>query len=414
MTPDNQDSQTDPAPFGADPFAPAPTEELNYGQSPPSSPGPSDFLFPPPPPRKSRRGTTVAAVAALVAVSLGSGTAGAEFATRRTAAAKPAAATTLAPAGSTAEVSTTSTAQPREQLARVAAAVQPSVVSIAARGAAGGGEGSGVILTDDGTILTNNHVAEVGADGGTLTVKFSDGKTAAATILGRDAGSDLAVIKAKGVSGLTAAILGDDTLVHVGDTVLAIGSPLGLEGSVSAGIVSALHRPVAIGRGATTGSLGNAIQTDAPINPGNSGGALVDINGRVIGINTAIASLGGAFGGQSGSIGLGFAIPITRAKAIADQLVKGEKPAQGVLGVSIGDAPTGGALVGPLTPGGAADKSGIKTGDVITAVGDSRISDAASLTAAIRSRRPGEAVTLTYTRDGVSSTTKATLGTATS
>lgn len=415
---DNDYTPVTPAPVGTETLVAAPTEELVYGPPPPPPtpvPHQGDFLFPHDPPRTKRRGTAILGAAVLVAVSLGSGLAGAEFATRNNDTAKPATAVTSTAASSTATVGTTGT-QPRELLAKVAAAVQPSVVSIAVRGAGGGGEGSGVILTSDGTILTNNHVAEGGADGGTVTVTFSDGKTAEATILGRDAGSDLAVIKAKNVSGLTAATLGDDRLLHVGDTVLAIGSPLGLEGSVSAGIVSALHRPVPIGNAASggPGSLGNAIQTDAPINPGNSGGALVDMNGRVIGINTAIATLGAGGRGQSGSIGVGFAIPITSAKTIADQLVRGEKPAQAVLGVSVGDAPSGGALVGPVTPGGAAEKSGVKSGDIITSVGESRISDAASLTAAIRSRRPGESVTLTYTRSGTTNTTTATLGTATS
>jgi len=432
----NQDyTPVTPSPFGSETLVDAPTEELRYGPPPAPPVAPSgEFLFPHDPPRTprsdtKRRGTAAVGIAALVAGALGSGFAGAEFATRNVDNAKtvvvsspagvlPAStgnATTNNPAPGTTTPGNTATAAPREQLAQVAAAVQPSVVAIGVQGANGtGGEGSGVILSSDGLILTNNHVAEVGDNGGTITVKFSDGKSANATILGRDAGSDLAVIKAANVSGLTAATLGDDTQLHVGDTVLAIGSPLGLEGSVSAGIVSALHRPVALGGGSTTGSLGDAIQTDAPINPGNSGGALVDMNGHVIGINTAIASLGSGQGGQSGSIGLGFAIPITHAKKIADQLTQGKTPSQGRLGVDVADAPTGGALIRSVTPGSAAEKAGLNTGDIVTAVGDSRISDAASMTAAIRSRQPGDAVKLTYTRNGTSATTTATLGSATS
>jgi putative serine protease PepD len=410
----NDYTPVSPSPFGTETLVDAPTEELHYGPPPPPPTAPSgDFLFPHDRPRGRRRGTAAVGAAAVVAVALGSGLAGAEFATRNVDNAKPAAVASpllTSAVKSGAVPAQTATTQPREQLAQVAAAVQPSVVAIAVQGANGsGGEGSGVILSSDGLILTNNHVAEVGDNGGKITVKFSDGKSADATILGRDAGSDLAVLKAQNASGLTAATLGDDTQLHVGDTVLAIGSPLGLEGSVSAGIVSALHRPVALGGG----SLGDAIQTDAPINPGNSGGALVDMNGHVIGINTAIASLGSGLGGQSGSIGLGFAIPITHAKTIADQLAKGQTPSQGRLGVDATDAPSGGALIRAVTTGSAAEKAGLKTGDIVIAVGDSRISDAASMTAAIRSRQPGEAVKLTYTRGGTSSTTTATLGSAT-
>ena len=399
-------SEMTPAPFGTTTtLVAAPMEELSYGPPPPP-PAPYATATSPRP----RRGLVAAATASVLAVSLGSGFAGAQFAGQEVAA-QPAG-VSAAPTPSINTVGTPTAAEPREQLAKVAAAVQPSVVSIAVRTAQGGGEGSGVVLTADGTILTNNHVVEAGADGGTVTVRFADGTSAEAAILGRDAGSDLAVLKAQNVSGLTPAVLGDDSALHVGDTVLAIGSPLGLEGSVSAGIVSSLHRPVALG-GRTTGSLGDAIQTDAPINPGNSGGALVNTDGQVIGINTAIATAGSGPGGQGGNIGVGFAIPITHAKVIADQLVKGEKPSQGVLGVQAGDTPDGGALVAALTPGGAAEKSGLRTGDVITAVGDSRIRDAASLTAAIRSRRPGETVTLAYLRAGTSGTATATLGAAT-
>lgn len=403
-----------PAPFGTQTLVYEPMEDLRYGPPPPPLAPSHDVLLTPPDrkPRK-RAGLVAAATAGILAISLGSGVAGAEFATRNSGDRQAVAA--AAPAPDITTVGTPTEGEPRELLAKVAAAVQPSVVSILVRTAAGGGEGSGVVLTADGTILTNNHVVEAGTGdaSGAVTVKFADGKTAEATILGRDAGSDLAVIKAQNVSGLTPAILGDDSKLNVGDTVLAIGSPLGLEGSVSAGIVSSLHRPVALGGGVTTGSLGQAIQTDAPINPGNSGGALVDVDGHVIGINTAIATAGVGPGGQGGNIGVGFAIPITNAKIIADQLIKGEKPSQGVLGVQAGDTPSGGALVAALTPGGAAARSGLETGDIITAVGDSRIKDAASLTAAIRSRRPGESVELTYTRGGTGSKATVTLGAAT-
>jgi putative serine protease PepD len=326
--------------------------------------------------------------------------------------------------------------QPTETLAKVAAAVQPSVVSITVRTQGGTGEGSGVILRSDGTILTNNHVVESAANGGAISVEFSDGKTASAEILGRDPGSDLAVIKAKDVDGLTPATLGESSSVHVGDTVLAIGSPLGLEGTVSAGIISALHRPVQLGgeeqqqqqnpftdpfgsgqqqqQQSPSSSLSDAIQTDAPINPGNSGGPLVDTSGAVIGINTAIATTGSGVGGQAGSIGLGFAIPIDQAKKVADQLIKGEQPKHALLGVQATDSPNGdGAVIGTVSSGSAADKAGIKAGDRITALGKDKVSDASELASAVRAHDPGEKVTITFVRNGRTETASATLGSGT-
>jgi putative serine protease PepD len=202
----------------------------------------------------------------------------------------------------------------RSALAGVAAAVQPSVVSIDA----GSAEGSGVVLSTNGYVLTNNHVVSMARDR-TVQLTFSGGRTATAGIVGTDATHDVAVVRANGVSGLSAATFGDSQKVQVGDTVLAIGSPLGLQGTVTAGIVSALHRDLR-GAGRTNGSsfaITDAIQTDAAINPGNSGGALVDSGGRVVGINTAIATAGQ---GQ-GNIGVGFAIPSNAAKQIADRIM---------------------------------------------------------------------------------------------
>jgi putative serine protease PepD len=267
------------------------------------------------------------------------------------------------------------------------------------------------VLRSDGTILTNNHVIASAADGGgSLSVKFNDGRTLAADIVGRDASSDLAVIRARGISNAKPAALGSVDDVNVGDSVLAIGSPLGLEGSVSAGIVSALHRPVGLGGGA---QLSDAIQTDAAINPGNSGGALVDAQGRVIGINTAIATLGGGGrGGQAGSIGLGFAIPVDEAKRVSDQLVKGQQPTRAVLGVQAADAPDGGALVDAVTPGSAAERAGLRSGDVVVSVDGRTVDDAAALTAAIRSHDPGQEVRITVKRGGSERTIRATLGSA--
>ena len=303
-----------------------------------------------------------------------------------------------------------------EPLARVAAAVQPSVVSISVKAGTSGDTGSGVILRSDGTIVTNNHVIAAAAGGaGTISVKFSDGTTAAATILGRDPATDLAVIRAEDVSGKTPATLASMSTVHVGDSVLAIGSPLGLDGSVSSGIVSALHRPVALqGESGSIGaSVSDAIQTDAAINPGNSGGALVDDQGHVIGINSAIASLGSTSGTQSGSIGVGFAIPADEVSSVAEQLIKGETPKHAMLGVGISDESAAGALISELSTGGSAAKAGLKVGDVITEIDSTVIQDGGGLSAAIRAHKPGDKITVHYTRAGEARTAVITLGVAT-
>ena len=223
------------------------------------------------------------------------------------------------------------------QLAQVAASVLPSVVTIMVTTSTGSGEGSGVIIRSDGAILTNNHVIEAAANGaGTIKVIFSNGKSADASVVGQDPAADLAVIRVSGVPGLVPAAFGSVSGLHVGDTVLAIGSPLGLAGSVTSGIVSALHREITVGSRSTqpyglpgqtssaTSVITNMIQTDTAINPGNSGGALVNDVGQVVGITTAIASTGGGcVGQQSGSIGVGFAIPADTASRIAAQLMAG-------------------------------------------------------------------------------------------
>jgi putative serine protease PepD len=298
----------------------------------------------------------------------------------------------------------------------VADTVLPSVVSVVALSSGGEDEGSGVILTASGLILTNNHVI----DGATrLTVQFNDGTTGTGTVVGSDPTDDLAVLKVDGVSGLKPATLGTSADLKVGQQVVAVGSPLGLSATVTTGIVSALDRPVrtssADGPSAQDTVL-NAIQTDAAINPGNSGGPLVDMNGYVIGVNSAIATLSAGQNGQSGSIGVGFAIPIDQAHRIAQEIINTGKASHAVLGATVRDATdksrgiTTGAEVVSVTDGGGAAKAGIKAGDVVTKVGDTPVESADALVATIRSSQPGGSIQLTYLRGGSSSTVTVKLG----
>ncbi|HJC60349.1 MAG TPA: trypsin-like peptidase domain-containing protein [Candidatus Dietzia intestinigallinarum] len=277
----------------------------------------------------------------------------------------------------------------------VADKVLPSVVSIDVRAQSGRGEGSGVVLTQDGMIITNNHVVGLADAGGQIQVRFDDGTKAPATIVGTDPATDIAVIKADTSKALTPISLGTSANLTEGQAVAAVGSPLGLSGTVTTGIVSALDRPVRAGGAQSDQStVIDAIQTDAAVNPGNSGGALVNMNGELVGINSAIASLGQQ---NSGSIGLGFAIPVDQARRVADQLIKQGFATRAVLGVSISDTPAGdGALVRSVEAGGGADEAGIREGMVITAVGDRIIENGDALVAAIRSQTPGETVTVTY------------------
>ena len=290
--------------------------------------------------------------------------------------------------------------RPSGSIAAVAAAVLPTVVQIEEDSGNGtGGTGSGFVLRSDGYILTNNHVVAGAAKGGSITVRFKDGTSKPAKIVGRDSSYDLAVIKVDAVN-LPVATLGNSSDVVVGDTAIAIGSPLGLEGTVTSGIISSLNRPVTAG-GSGESSFINAIQTDAAINPGNSGGPLVDAQGKVIGVNSAIASLGQtATGSQSGSIGLGFAIPINQARRVAEEIIATGKSTHPVIGVQVDLTYTGpGALIKVVTPGGPADQAGLKAGDVVLGLDDRKVGDSTELVVAIRSHAPGETVTLTI-KDG--------------
>jgi len=231
-------------------------------------------------------------------------------------------------------VQSTSTVERKpDSIAGIAARVSPSVVSINVTSASGGDTGSGFFIASNGYILTNNHVVEAAAQGsGSITVNLINGKNYSAKIIGRDSSYDLAVLKIE-VADAPALTLGDSDKVEVGDNVIAIGSPLGLAGTVTSGIISAKNRAVTSGNGAGESSYINALQTDAAINPGNSGGPLVDLSGAVVGVNSAIASLGSAFGSQAGSIGLGFAIPINQARKTADQLIKSGNATYPIVGM---------------------------------------------------------------------------------
>nr|WP_245718165.1 trypsin-like peptidase domain-containing protein [Nocardia miyunensis] len=294
---------------------------------------------------------------------------------------------------------------PAGSVQAVAQKVVPSVVMIKVAGDRAEGEGSGVILSSNGLILTNNHVASGAGPGAKMQVQFKDGSTSSASVVGVDPISDLAVIKAENKSGLTPIDLGTSKTLQVGQPVVAIGSPLGLAGTVTTGIVSALNRPVSTsGESGSTGTVISAVQTDAPINPGNSGGALVDMSGKLIGINTAIATLGGSSDSsqQSGSIGLGFAIPVDQVRRVANELTKTGHATYAQIGMTVlNQAPSNvnanGAVVKDVAADGPAGKAGIPPGVVVTKLDDLVIDNGDALVAAVRSHQPGDKVSLTYT-----------------
>ncbi|WP_052745549.1 S1C family serine protease [Allosalinactinospora lopnorensis] len=316
-------------------------------------------------------------------------------------------------------------------VSEVADKTLPSVVSIQA----GQGTGSGVVISSDGQILTNAHVVAQ-AEGDTTRVRFHDSEEADAEVVGADPVSDLAVLQAEGQNDLTPAVFGDSEKVEVGADVVAIGSPLGLTGTVTSGVVSALDRPVNTGvveqerpeqegqqqpdfpfqppeepesqPQAQTSTVINAIQTDAPINPGNSGGPLMNMNGEVVGINTAIAGTGGA-AGEVGSIGLGFAIPINQAQPIAEQLLEDGRANYAAIDATITATADGGVELVEVSGEGAAGEAGLQEGDIITSVNDEEVTNPDELIATVRSHQPGETVTIGYERGGNSAETELTL-----
>jgi putative serine protease PepD len=310
-------------------------------------------------------------------------------------------------------------------VAGIAGRLVPSVVMIKVSNGTEGGAGTGFIVSG-GYIVTNNHVVAPAANGGTMQVVFNDGKTTTASIVGHDPTSDIAVIKPGALGNRPALTLGNSDDLAVGDPVIAIGSPLGLAGTVTTGIVSALNRPVSTsGEGGESATI-NAVQTDAAINPGNSGGPLVDGAGRVIGVNSAIATLGnqtlGSGNQQSGSIGLGFAIPINQVKRVAEQLIKTGKATHTIIGACVDASFQGGGAKiatansptqckgGTILPGGPAQKAGLKPGDIITSFDGKPIAGSDELILAIRGKAPGDKVQIGYTRGAQRTTVQLTLG----
>ncbi|CAG6393409.1 trypsin-like peptidase domain-containing protein [Streptomyces cocklensis] len=304
-------------------------------------------------------------------------------------------------------------------VAGIAGKALPRVVTIKASGSQESGTGTGFVYDTQGHILTNNHVVAPAADGGKLTVTFSNGKTYDAAVVGRAQGYDVAVVKLKNASGVTLSPLplGNSDQAAVGDATIAIGAPFGLSGTVTTGIVSAVHRPVASSDGqGSSASYMSAIQTDASINPGNSGGPLLNANGAVIGINSAIQPGGTAQPGtQGGSVGLGFAIPINQAKRVADELIKTGQPVYPVMKVSLdpqyqGDGAKIGASSDAVSSGGPGDLAGLKPGDVITEFDHTIIDSDETLIGEIWQHQPKDKVTIAYTRNGTAHTTTVTLG----
>ncbi|WP_042383145.1 S1C family serine protease [Streptacidiphilus melanogenes] len=371
-------------------------------------------------PKRSRRSTFIAVLVAtaVLAGGLGGGL-GAWLESRNSGGAD--ASTTVSSSADPKALS-----RPAGSIAAIAQKALPSVVTIEASGSSESGTGTGFVFDTQGHILTNNHVVAPSLNGGKLTVKFADGSSYGASVVGRAQGYDVAVIKLDSTpkEQLVPLPLGNSDAVQVGDTTIAIGAPFGLSGTVTSGIISAKNRPVASGdeTGAQTSYM-NALQTDASINPGNSGGPLMNGQGQVIGIDSAIQSTGQTSGGgQSGSIGLGFAIPINQARWVAQQLIKTGTPVYPIIGILRDDSYTGdGARINttavqgtpPITPGGPADKAGLKPGDVITSLDGVIIDSGPTLVSEIWAHHPGDKVSVTYIRAGQTHTTTLTLGSRT-
>ncbi len=412
-------------PYGSTPSGPIPPfgPTPPYGPTPPPSGpyyGPPQTVGQPAPPPRRRRLAAAAVALALVSAGVGGGV-GALVAGGNDAS------TVVSSSGLLRSTSTAGTSPAASGTVSAAAqTILPSVVTIAATSRNQASTGSGVIIRQDGYILTNNHVVTDAAQGGSLTVTTQDGKDFNAKIVGTDPTSDLAVVKID-ATGLKPTTFGDSDALSVGELVVAVGSPLGLSGTVTSGIVSAMHRPVRTGdtNVQDSNAVLDAIQTDAPINPGNSGGPLVNSKGELIGINSAIATVGSSSGGfgsqqeqQSGNIGVGFAIPSNYAQSVAGELINKGTAVHPYLGVNASTAgasqtdPNGdgtGATIQNLVNNGPAQHAGLQDGDIITKLGDRRITSVDGLIAAVRSQPIGSKVTVTYTRGGQTHTAEVIL-----
>ncbi|MFB9678121.1 S1C family serine protease [Streptosporangium vulgare] len=412
----------DTAVFASQPAPPPPPAQA-FGMGPgwappPGSPGgPGSFGVPaaPAPVRRGPRTTTLVVLALMIALLASTlGSVGTYLLTKPAGSGRD-------PSFSLGGAPTGSNVRPPESVAGVASKVLPSVVSLAVEGGASSSTGSGFLIKG-GYVVTNNHVVANAGTTGQIQIQFNNRKSTSAIVVGTDPESDLAVVKPAETFGAPEITLGNSDNVVVGDPVIAIGSPLGLTGTVTSGIVSSLNRPVQAGEeNSSEATWLSAVQTDAAINPGNSGGPLVNVNGEVIGVNSAIATLGRSVGGQSGSIGLGFAIPVNHARRVAQELIttgKAKKSRIGVaidptyqgVGVRIATEPRQGTQ--PVEPNGPAAQAGLKPGDVILEVEGVVLQDGNELIAMIRNRAPGEKLSIKYQRGGQESTATVTVGAA--
>ncbi|SEG42026.1 putative serine protease PepD [Thermomonospora echinospora] len=412
-----------PPPPSGPPLSTAPpppgTAPLGGAFGGPGGPGGAPNWAPVPAPPAPRRGSPPLGVLAAIAliVALVAGAVGAGIGVMATDDSGDPTAVSLGGPGDSEPVKQ----RPPQSVAGIAQRVIPSVVMIRVQSGGENGAGTGFIV-NGGYIITNNHVvSSVAEGGGQIEIVFHDKKTSPADVQGRDPASDIAVLKPRTTHNLPALAMGDSDSLAVGDPVIAIGSPLGLQGSVTSGIVSALNRAVPTRGEGADASVIPAIQTDAAINPGNSGGPLVDGNGRVIGINTAIVTLGGGLGEQGGNIGLGFAIPINHGRRIAQEIINTGTAKRTLIGIGMDPAFPGPGVriaereqngVQPIVPDGPADKAGLKPGDVITAIDGKPIEDRVDLSAAIQSKAPGTRVKVTFQRGGKEQTVEVVLAAA--
>ncbi len=405
--------------------------QMQYPAYPPAvpqtsnEPGPGSFTNPGARPNRSAKPRRLAEAGAIALVAAVLASTGTYAVTRNNVTTSSVAQTAARATTSASPVVQANASAPNWSV--TAGVVSPSVVAITVTGSQASGQGSGVIFDSSGHILTNNHVVAAGGTGSQISVTLADNRTFDATVVGTDSSTDLAVIKLTNApSDLKAIALGDSSVIKVGDQVMAVGNPLGLAGTVTTGIVSALNRPVSTSDQSSNPNatqtadpvVSNAIQTSAAINPGNSGGALVNASGQLIGINSAIASLGSSGGtsSQSGNIGIGFAIPVNEARSIASQLISTGKATHPYLGVSskdgvvtYGSAKRAAAVLTNVVSGTPADKAGLQANDAIIAVDGNSIDGSLSLVAQVRQHNVGDKVTLKFLRSGQSQDVSVTL-----